>query len=352
MRKYSEIQVGRTLVHHSLPQPSKDGDTTTESTLAFGKNDIDGKYVTQTEQGHTFIVCADSQLGMTSSNKEWETELEYSRKAIHLINELNPRPLFCCMCGDLVDMDHTFFAGKGGDFNTKDECDKIQHQQRKDFQEVWSGLHEDIALVCICGNHDIGNRPTKVSIDSFKSYFGDDYLAFWNPAGDSYNIVMNTNLFSDPSGAPDLYETQLEWLEERLKYARSKEAKSIFVFGHHPWFLYDEGEDAEGMTGYTPFLTFQIRDSYFHISKERRSIAMKLFKEHKVTAAFAGHFHQNLVAKSSFGMEMIITSSLSCLLESTGRPKDFDEPQTRGIRVVTVPGDGTFQHQFVSLPDE
>jgi hypothetical protein len=350
MRKYREAQVGRTLVHRSLPQPSsQDGDKA--SPPASPTKADDGEASIQAGGGHTFVVCADSQLGMASSNMEWETELEYSRKAIDFINGLSPRPLFCCMCGDLVDMEHTFFAGKGGDFNTKDECDKIQDQQRRDFQRVWSALHEDIAMICVCGNHDIGNRPTNASIDSFKSYFGDDYLAFWNPAGDSYNIVVNTNLFSEPSDAQDLFQSQLVWLEDRLKYARSKDAKSIFVFGHHPWFLYDEREDAEDMAGYTPFLHFRIPDSYFHIPKKYRSRAMQLFEENNVSAAFAGHFHQNLVSRSSFGMEMIITSSLSCLLESTGRPKDFDEPQTRGMRIVTVQGDGSFQHRFVSLPE-
>jgi hypothetical protein len=140
MTRYSNSQIGRTLLHPILPQPDGDNDNET------GINKLKPK--------HSFVVCSDTQIGMMSGNKEWETELEYSRQAIQVINELQPRPLFCCMCGDLVDMEHTFFAGQGF---TKEECDSIQDLQNMDFKNTWSALHEDIALVCICGNHGMSD---------------------------------------------------------------------------------------------------------------------------------------------------------------------------------------------------
>jgi hypothetical protein len=48
-------------------------------------------------------------------------------------------------------------------------------------------------------------------------------------------------------------------------------------------------------------------------------------------------------------MAMITTSSLSIVLKSTGVPHDFDEPNTRGMRIVRVGQDGSFGHRFVSL---
>lgn len=47
-------------------------------------------------------------------------------------------------------------------------------QQVRDFKRVWAGLDSDIALVCLCGNHDVGNRPTRASIKHWASQFGDD----------------------------------------------------------------------------------------------------------------------------------------------------------------------------------
>ena len=76
-------------------------------------------------------------------------------------------------------------------------------------------------------------------------------------------------------------------------------------------------------------------------------MALTLFEKHNVTACFSGHFHQNLVSKSSFNMDMIITAPLSMVFESSGKSKKL--PQTeindRGIRVVRVSG-GKFTHQF------
>lgn len=89
LNRYSDSQKDRSLVHPLLPQPSPNcSDEKSESV--------------KHSSSHCFVVCADTQIGMTSGNKEWETELAYSREAIKMINNLNPRPLFCCMCGDLV----------------------------------------------------------------------------------------------------------------------------------------------------------------------------------------------------------------------------------------------------------
>jgi serine/threonine-protein phosphatase CPPED1 len=358
MRKYRETQTGRTLVRFA--QSKHDDEPTHMSSSQADNNSIHSQdssslqlqsmALSSSSSSFSFVVCADTQLGMFSENKEWETELEYSRIAIQYINALHPRPLFCCVCGDLCDMEETFWTNQRHVYS-KEQCDQIQEQQRKDFQAIWSALHEDIALVCICGNHDIGNRPTRTSIESFKEYFGDDYLAFWSTK-QSYNIIVNSTLFCNPTGSPDLYQEQLQWLEERLQHAQSQQARSIFVFGHHPWFLYRETEDKDSMTGVCTYKHWRFPDYYFHIPKEQRMPVMELFQKYHVTAAFSGHFHQNMVSESSFGMKMIITSSLSDVMESTGKPNSFAEPSTRGMRIVHVNNeDGSFQHTFVSLPE-
>jgi 3',5'-cyclic AMP phosphodiesterase CpdA len=208
-------------------------------------------------------------------------------------------------------------------------------------------------MVCLCGNHDVGNRPTKTSIERFTNAFGDDYLSFW--VNGTYNIVLNSSLFSDPSGAEALYRDQLAWLEERLKYARDNRARSIFVFSHHPWFLYNDDEEADDLTGFIPYPKARgpreggFPDSYFIIPRKYRQGVMELFKDFRVNAAFSGHFHQNLVSKASFGMDMIITGPLSMVFDSNGKPKDFDEPKTRGVRIVDVGSEKAFTHRFVSL---
>lgn len=167
---------------------------------------------------------------------------------------------------------------------------------------------------------------------------------------------------------------------------------SFPVFGHHPWFLYDEEEDPESLTGASPYpkewqsssrpsnQTFP--DSYFSMPKKYRSEAMELFRKYNVAACFSGHFHQNLVSKTRWGMDMIITGPLSVVFDSTGkkqqeeglsRPRrkmtfeseeammidnesnsSADEPNCRGIRVVDVQvnessASSGFSHWFVPL---
>ena len=368
--RYDQSQVGGTLIHPKLPQrkPTTGGD---DDDIIQNQN---------SNNNNRFVICADTQYGMITDNEEWETELEYSRKAIKYINRMNPLPSFCCVCGDLTDMEKSFKTKF-----TDEECDKIQKQQRHDFKMIWSELNDDIALVCVCGNHDVGNRPTKDAIELFRNEFGDDHLAFWS-SSNVYNIVVNTTLFSDPSydkSTEEMYRNQLRWLEERLKYVRSQPLSSsssssslssqpsttILIFGHHPWYLYDEEEDVDTMTGSCEWKSNIIPDSYFIIPKHRRKVVFELFRKYNVSASFAGHFHQNLVTETSFGMKMIITGPLSAILESSGKKNtknsninnendnDHDndkdeivtEPNTQGLRVVEVLDDGSINHEFVTL---
>jgi predicted MPP superfamily phosphohydrolase len=342
--RYDQSQVDGTLVHPKLPQPRT---TTGGDDDDIIQNQNNSKNI---NINNRFVICADTQYGMITDNEEWEIELEYSRKAITYINRMNPFPAFCCVCGDLTD--------------------KVQKQQRHDFKMIWSELNDDIALVCVCGNHDVGNRPTKHAIELYRNEFGDDHLAFWS-SSNVYNIVVNTTLFSDPSydeSTEEMYRNQLQWLEGRLKYVRSLQPSSssssqpsttILVFGHHPWYLYDEEEDVDTMTGSCEWKSNTIPDSYFIIPKHRRKVVFELFRKYNVSASFSGHFHQNLVTETSFGMKMIITGPLSATLESSGKKNtknnnnDKDgivtEPNTLGLRVVEVLDDGSIKHEFVTL---
>ena len=410
--RFERSQIGRTLVHPKLSTSidldpasvdgsggtSNAGDSSNKNNVNVERNrsnsngvkdcndDCDGRELTDAAATapnlHRFVICADTQYGMITDNEDWETELEYSRSAVRFMNGMNPRPVFCCVCGDLTDMDRSFEVKKPNSKFSMEECDEIQLRQREDFKTVWGELHRDIALVCLCGNHDVGNKPTARSMELYRKEFGDDYLAFWS-SPKIYNIFLNTTLFSDPSGdetTEQMSRDQFRWLEERLRSVRmaapnqnqlvasqpatTKDDATIFVFGHHPWFLYDEDEDPETMTGSCEWKSTIIPDSYFVIPKETRRLVLQLFREYRVAASFSGHFHQNLVSETSFGMKMIVTGPLSAMLESSGKKKlredadkrggdiaklTIDEPDTLGLRLVEVSEDGSFRHEYISI---
>ena len=81
---------------------------------------------------------------------------------------------------------------------------------------------------------------------------------------------------------------------------------------------------------------------------------MALFKKYDVTACFSGHFHQNVVTATSWGMPMIVTGPLSMNLYSD-ISDELSNGETNGIgfRVVDV-GErpGEFTHKWHLLDDE
>lgn len=299
----------------------------------------------------TFVVGADPQLGMTTGNESWTKELEYFERAIAHINAMDPRPTFFSICGDLVDMHEDIFPGD------KDELKRIQARQYDDFMVYCNKLHPDIPLLCICGNHDVGNRPTAETIERFTQRFGDDYFSFW--CNGCYMICLNTNIYSNCENVQEIFDAQEAWLEQQLIAATNANARRIYMFGHHPWFLVTETETKEDLMGKNHFLYRDgtpafIYDSYFVIPLERRSKVMALCEKYKVAACFAGHYHQNMVGETTFGMKMITTAAICpWLIESTA--KDMSNPMNAtpgsGLRIVTVDDavPGGLAHTYVTI---
>jgi len=203
----------------------------------------------------------------------------------------------------------------------------------------------------------VGNRPTKESISHWTSAFGDDYLSFW--ANGSFNICLNSCLFSNPNGAQELFDEQFAWMEEQLKYATENNATHIFVYGHFPWFLKHEDEADDELVSYSaaprgwgpPGSRFE--DGYFTIPLAQRKPVMELFKKYNVTACFSGHFHQNVVTETTWGMPMIVTGPLSMNLESEiSHELSRGEVNGIGMRIVDVGEMGEFTHKWILLDDE
>lgn len=44
---------------------------------------------------------------------------------------------------------------------------KINELQINDFRQIYSKLHPSISLVCVCGNHDVGDNPNEETINRY-----------------------------------------------------------------------------------------------------------------------------------------------------------------------------------------
>ncbi len=250
-----------------------------------------------------FIQMADCQLGMYEQNRSWDKEVENLERAVDHINRL--RPKFVIVCGDLT--------------HAK-PYKKAYPYQVRDYKNAMSKISEDIPLVCVCGNHDVGNKPTTQTIQSYKDNFGSHYFSFW--AGGTQCFVLNSSLYCNPSNAKKIFQKQKAWLEQEMIQSPPQPPVHRFVFTHHPWFI----KDAETAAS-----------AYYEIPLERRLDAVRLFVNQGVTACFAGHYHRNCYA-SYQGMEMITTNAL-------GKPFGRDPS---GFRIVKVFEDG-IDHQFYGL---
>ncbi len=83
------------------------------------------------------------------------------------------------------------------------------------FIEESNHLDPSIPLVCLPGNHDIGDVPTPEDIQSYRNTFGDDYYAFW--LGGVRFIVLNSQLFADSSKCEEVKREQDHWLDQQLE---------------------------------------------------------------------------------------------------------------------------------------
>ena len=175
----------------------------------------------------TFIQAADCQLGMTwtcggkwgyglgngydvpnyESDCSWEPEKRWCSSLVIMTNSMETKPKFVIMCGDLLDS----WPHKG------DIWLRVRDKQYADFQKIFSKL--EVPLVCVCGNHDVGNSPTQKTVAKYRTDFGDDWFSF--VCDGVFCIVINSQYHEDSTHVPDIATQQENWLEEQLGIVRS-----------------------------------------------------------------------------------------------------------------------------------
>ena len=243
-----------------------------------------------------FIQLTDTQFGMFEDNKGFAKETELYEKAVAGINRLKPD--FVVITGDLVN-------------------DQNNRSQVAEFKRITAGIRKDIPVFFVPGNHDIGQSPTQKEIDIFISDYGSDRFSFTHKNG--FFIGLNSCLIK--SNTPVLEDIQLTWLKNEL--SKGKDSDHIILFTHYPFFI----------------KTFDEPESYSNIGVETRSKYLKIFKENVVNAVFAGHLHNNALAKYG-DIDMITTNA-------TGKPLGNDPS---GFRIVRVYGN-KIETEFCSLDE-
>jgi len=290
--------------------------TTTRVTLnsseRFHKlpNKKDDKDETRFEKFY-FLQAADCQFGMIDNylkklpDPKWDEEVEFSERLVERCNKLDPKPKFMVICGDLVDA----FPGTA-----------LRGAQVEDLKRVFSKLDPEIPLVCVCGNHDIGNEPTRQGLEEYWRDFGDDYFYFITNG--VLFIVIDSQFYEHRAHLEDYAIKQDTWLENLL--GKCKQFKYSIVFQHIPWYLNQPEEDKD----------------YFNIDRDLRLKWLKKFREAGVDKVMCGHYHRNAGGWYDDKMELVVTSAIGAQL---GDDKS-------GIRVVKCLDD-KIEHHYVAIDD-
>lgn len=280
----------------------------------------------------SFVQLADTQFGFMNHDVEWSQDVALSQRAVHHINRL--RPAFAIVCGDLTNSLVEL---------TPAVDPSVRTRQVADFKRVYGDLRADVPLVCVCGNHDVGNQPTAASIARYAADFGDDFFAF-RVRGVAC-VVVNSNLWGLPAGVP-LVEQQFAWLEAELARARDSRAQHILLFCHHPLFLesVDEPDDSDSF-GVTHFVEdgvqHTLRNGYFHVAAHHRQRLVALLTQFGCKLVFTGHWHRNAEIRCPrSGVTVVVTTAVGKQLAG----------DSAGLRVVSVTADAV-TYPFFSLDE-
>ncbi len=201
------------------------------------------------------------------------------------------------------------------------ECTELRAAQIKDLKAVLGELNPGIKLLCVCGNHDVGDIPTVQSIATYKKDFGDDYFSFW------YNgckfICLNSQLYFNSTHVEECRREQDAWLDSELNDSTPR--KHLTVFQHIPLFVKSADEPA---------------DIYFNIEPEQRKNLIERFKKAGVGKVFCGHYHKNAGAFDG-DLEVVVTSAIGAQL---GQDK-------HGYRIVEV-HENEIKHKYIEVTDQ
>ncbi|KAH8067584.1 acid phosphatase [Aureococcus anophagefferens] len=161
--------------------------------------------------------------------------------AVDKINALKPRPQFAIVCGDLV---HPFPRAR--------RASPKAGARHAEYQRITARIDPGIALVCVCGNHDVGNVPSRASVTKFEKRFGPSYGEF--RCGRTRCIVLNSQLLNakedfwseEPhvEAARDMALEQDAWLGTRFP------CRTLF-FSHVPPFV-EAPDEPKGYFNHEP----------------------------------------------------------------------------------------------------
>ncbi|VDP95111.1 unnamed protein product [Echinostoma caproni] len=270
----------------------------------------------------TFVIMADPQLGLLERYVEkrtepyhWDRDLHCVDRAVALINQIQPRPIFVLGCGDLVDSQpgHKYRACQTGD-----------------LLGSLSLLDSSIPFISLPGNHDVGDSPNPSDLADYRDTWGDDYYTF-ETNGVEF-LVLNSQLMWNDSKCKEESREFQSWFNSETARIKTNTNQVKIAFQHIPYFIEQPDEP----------------DDYFNIPLKMRATYLRNLYEAGVRHVFTGHLHRNVCRtwspsgsdSTADPLHLISTSSVSVQLG----------PDQAGLRFVQIcPNPPRIRHAYYSL---
>jgi len=246
---------------------------------------------------YEFICMGDPQFGMGDMKKE----MEFSQLAVEFINNRKNRIKFVIICGDQThNLEDMWSRGdlEGGR--------KKRIEELKAFKMVYSKLDRNIPLVCVCGNHDVGNRPTVQTIQLYKKEFGDDYFSFW--CGGVKFLVLNSQIIQGLSRSNELSIAHEKWADEELESKYENEPVHTVAMCHIPPFCWDIEE----------------KETNFNWPKEKREMWLDKMLKADVRKVYCSHYHRR-AGGTYKDLEVVVSGALGTHILTKDVPEEFQK---------------------------
>lgn len=280
-----------------------------------------------------FICLGDPQLGMG----DMEMEKEFSRLAVEFVNSRKDLIKLVVICGD-----HTHNLE---DFWSKGDLEggrKRRIEELKSYKEIWSKLDPKIPLVCVCGNHDVGNKPTVKTIQLYNEQFGSDYFTFW--CGAVKFIVLNSQIIQGLDMSDTLAIQHKSWADREFEMEYKHEPVHTVAMCHIPPFCWDVRE----------------KNTNFNWPTEKRKMWLDNMVEANVRKVYSAHYHRRAGGVYK-GLEVVVSGALGTHIRTKDVPIEYQDSKldeinfklsfqgfggtetnehTSGLQVVTVTKDG------------
>ncbi|KAL8270913.1 hypothetical protein Esti_005167 [Eimeria stiedai] len=185
----------------------------------------------------SFALLADPQLGLYCNNHSWEEEKQQLQECASAAAACSPKPSFILVLGDLL---HAPVPALTTKEPAATEHRRLRDEQASDFVAAVDGPSQDVPLLVVPGNHDVGSTPTAESVAEYEQLWGKDYFSFW--VGGVKFLCVNSCFFYDDALTAKEAEEQFDWLEKELADAAAEKAKHVFLLQHHQfyWRCWDE----------------------------------------------------------------------------------------------------------------